>query len=80
MHLGGGFAGQRLNKLYRAAVPAEELVPTLGPMIERYAKERTEGERFGDFVIRAGIVAETRAGREFHQDVELEREAGLPVA
>jgi len=80
LYLGGGFAGQRLNKLYRAAVPSEELVPTLGPLIERYAKERTEGERFGDFVIRAGIVAETKAGREFHQDVELEREAGRPVA
>lgn len=80
VYLGGGFAGQRLNKLYRAAVPSEELEPILAPLIERYAKEREEGERFGDFLIRAGVVAETRAGREFHQDVELEREAGLPVA
>ena len=40
----------------------------LRPILERYASERDEGERFGDFVIRAGYVAETRAGREFHDD------------
>jgi sulfite reductase (NADPH) hemoprotein beta-component len=80
IYLGGGFAGQRLNKLYRAAVPAAELVPVLVPLIERYAAERLDGERFGDFVIRAGVVAETREGREFHQDVALERQAGLPAS
>ena len=38
------------------------------PIFERYANERCDGERFSDFVIRAGYVAATRAGREFHDD------------
>ena len=30
-----------------------------------YAEQRTEGERFGDFVIRKGIVQEIKHGNEF---------------
>jgi sulfite reductase (NADPH) hemoprotein beta-component len=40
-------------------------------MLKRYAKEREDGERFGDFVIRAGYVRATTAGNQFHADVEL---------
>jgi len=38
-------------------------------MIESYAKEREDGERFGDFVIRKGIIKETTAGNNFHQNL-----------
>ena len=31
-----------------------------------YARERKVGERFGDFVIRAGYVAEVKEGRYFN--------------
>jgi sulfite reductase (NADPH) hemoprotein beta-component len=31
-----------------------------------YADSRKPAERFGDFVIRSGIVAETRNGPDFH--------------
>jgi len=31
-----------------------------------YAADRNDGERFGDFVIRAGFVAASGNGREFH--------------
>jgi sulfite reductase (NADPH) hemoprotein beta-component len=41
----------------------------LEPMLVRYAKERSPGERFGDFVIRAGYVSPTTAGNRFHADV-----------
>ena len=68
IYLGGGFTGDRLNKLYKASVKQEEILGIFRPIFERYARERTEGERFGDFVIRAGYVAETRFGREFHDD------------
>ncbi|MDA0812361.1 MAG: NADPH-dependent assimilatory sulfite reductase hemoprotein subunit [Verrucomicrobia bacterium] len=68
LYLGGGFYGQRLSKLYKVSVKAEEIVETLRPILLAYAQERTEGERFGDFVIRKGIVAETREGRDFHKD------------
>ncbi|KAF8141666.1 hypothetical protein EV363DRAFT_1443572 [Boletus edulis] len=63
MLLGGGYYGQRLNKIYREAVTEPEILAILGPMIKRYALERHEGERFGDFVIRAGYIAPTSEGK-----------------
>jgi len=56
LYLGADFAGQRLNKLYRDSVTHEQILDELRPIIQRYAKERNEGERFGDFTIRAGYV------------------------
>jgi len=66
LYLGGGFAGQRLNKLYREGIAEEEILATLTPMIQRFASERNSGERFGDFVIRAGYVKPTVQGKDFH--------------
>jgi sulfite reductase (NADPH) hemoprotein beta-component len=37
----------------------------------QYANERNEGERFGDFVIRAEFVTATPAGNRFHEKVKL---------
>ncbi|MCP5543063.1 MAG: NADPH-dependent assimilatory sulfite reductase hemoprotein subunit [Akkermansiaceae bacterium] len=72
LYLGGGFAGQRLSKLYRESVPATEIKATLAPIIARYAKERESGERFGDFCIRAGYVEATTQGRDFHLNIKPE--------
>ena len=69
VYLGGGFAGQRLSKLYRENFPGTEIKELLAPIISRYAKERTEGERFGDFCIRAGYVAATEQGKDFHKNI-----------
>lgn len=66
IYLGGGFAGDRLNRLYQQAVKAEEIKETLRPVIEHYARDREGGERFGDFVIRAGYVSAVAKGSEFH--------------
>jgi sulfite reductase (NADPH) hemoprotein beta-component len=52
MYLGGGYHGNRLNKLYRSSIKEDEILEILKPMIKRYAVERNEGEKFGDFVIR----------------------------
>jgi len=41
------------------------------PMIKRYAAERNDGERFGDFVIRAGYIKPTTEGKTFHEDVSV---------
>ena len=68
IYLGAGHAGQRLNKLWKADVTGGEIKDVLAPVIGAYAKERNEGEHFGDFVIRAGFVAETTEGRTFHED------------
>ena len=56
MYLGAAFNGSRLNTLYKPSVAADDIVTLVRPLFQRYAKERLTGERFGDFVIRAGIV------------------------
>ena len=66
LYLGGGFAGERLNKLYREGIGEEEIVGTLAPILHHYAGDRLPGEHFGDFVIRTGYVTATRQGRDFH--------------
>ncbi|KAI4934361.1 hypothetical protein J4E85_002217 [Alternaria conjuncta] len=68
MYLGGGYHGQRLNKLYRSSIKEEEILEILQPMIKQYAKERNEGEHFGDFVIRKGYINETTHGTNFHDN------------
>jgi len=66
LYLGAGFDGERLNKLYRKSITHEQIVDELRPIIQKYARERKEGERFGDFTIREGYVKATTAGRNFH--------------
>lgn len=66
MYLGAGFAGDRLNKMYRENIGEEEILATLKPIFFQYAKERQENEHFGDFVIRAGYVAPVTSGLNFH--------------
>jgi sulfite reductase (NADPH) hemoprotein beta-component len=70
LYLGAGFAGDRLNQLYRENITEDEILRTLAPIIERYAKERHEGERFGDFAVRAGYVDAVHDGRRFHRTAE----------
>lgn len=73
MYLGGGYHGQRLNKLFRQSIKEEEILDTLRPLFKRYAAERnTDGEvpeRFGDWVIRAGIIKATTDGMNFHEGI-----------
>jgi sulfite reductase (NADPH) hemoprotein beta-component len=69
VYLGGGHAGQRLNKLYKADVSGNEIKSLLSPIISQYAKEREQEEKFGDFVIRAGVVKETKQGNDFHKNI-----------
>lgn len=66
MYLGAGFAGDRLNKIYKENIDEAEILSTLTPIIHRYAKERSSGEHFGDFVIRAGYVRAVTSGTNFH--------------
>lgn len=68
MYLGGGYHGNRLNKLYRSSIKEEEILEIMKPLFKRYAIERNEGERFGDFVIRKEIIVKTTEGRDFHDN------------
>ena len=63
----GGVAG----RVHKASVLTAEIVPLLSPIIKRYATERTAGERFGDFVIRAGYVKPTFTAHDFHEQAKV---------
>ncbi len=66
LYLGAAFDGSRLGKLYADDVSAAEIRSTLDPLFGAYARGRNPGERFGDFLIRAGHVARTVNGPDFH--------------
>jgi sulfite reductase (NADPH) hemoprotein beta-component len=66
LYLGGGFHGERLGTLHLENVGEDKIVATLDQVFARFAGEREAGEHFGDFCIRAGIVAPTGAGITFH--------------
>ncbi|WP_372807774.1 NADPH-dependent assimilatory sulfite reductase hemoprotein subunit, partial [Pontiella sp.] len=68
--LGGDGKGTRLNKLYRENIGEEEILETLEPLIETYAKERNKREGFGDFLVRTGVVPAVYDGRDFHKNPE----------
>jgi sulfite reductase (NADPH) hemoprotein beta-component len=66
LYLGGGFHGQRLNKMYLENVGESAILEALDETLGHYARDREPGERFGDFAIRAGYVAEVKEGRFFN--------------
>lgn len=68
MYLGGGYHGQRLNKLYRSSIKEDEILAIMKPLLKRYAIEREESERFGDFCIRVALINRTTEGKTFHDD------------
>jgi sulfite reductase (NADPH) hemoprotein beta-component len=68
LYLGAAFDGTRLSKLYAEDLDHAGIVATLDPVFAAYTKERRPDERFGEFTIRAGFVARTGNGRDFHAD------------
>jgi sulfite reductase (NADPH) hemoprotein beta-component len=68
LYLGASASGERLNALYRETIGEDEILATLEPLLFRYAAERRVKERFGDFVVRVGIVRAMCAGRDFQRD------------
>jgi len=67
LHLGGNRVGTRVPKLYRENVSPDVILEELDTLIGRWVAERNEGEGFGDFVIRAGVVAEVKVSKtDFH--------------
>ncbi len=49
LYLGAAYNGTRLNRLVSPSITIEDAVTLLEPVIKRYAKERNDGEQFGDF-------------------------------
>ncbi|MHB1271278.1 MAG: assimilatory sulfite reductase (NADPH) hemoprotein subunit [Rhodanobacter sp.] len=63
LRLGADFSGQRLNQVYCENVDEAAILEALDPLFARYAAERTQGEGFGDFLLRAGILVPVPARR-----------------
>lgn len=57
LHLGGNREGTRIPKMYQENISEDEIFSELDTLIGRWAKERESGEAFGDYVVRAGIIA-----------------------
>ena len=58
LHLGGNRAGTRIPKMYKENITDAQILEEIDHLVERWANERNEGECFGDFTIRAGIIEE----------------------
>jgi sulfite reductase (NADPH) hemoprotein beta-component len=72
LYLGASHTAMRMNKLYKRDVGDEAIVAALTPLFEAFALDRHPGEKFGDFVVRTGIVAQTVTGLDFHENLSPE--------
>ncbi len=66
LFLGAGFAGDRIGHPYLDNANEAEILDSLSPLFARFAKERSAGERFGDYLVRAGVVPSIAHGSEIH--------------
>ncbi|WP_198650282.1 assimilatory sulfite reductase (NADPH) hemoprotein subunit [Oceanimonas marisflavi] len=57
LHLGGNREGTRIPRMYRENITDRQILEEIDALVGRWAAERDAGEGFGDFVIRAGIIA-----------------------
>ena len=73
LYLGAAFDGSRLSKLYAENLDHGAIIANLDPIFAAYKSERRDGERFGDYVIRADFIAATVNGTDFHKDTGARR-------
>ena len=67
LYLGGTHNGDRIPRLYQENISDAEILTHLDELIERWLKERSDNERFGDFVVRVGIIAPVvDSAKDFH--------------
>ncbi|GAB5379991.1 MAG: assimilatory sulfite reductase (NADPH) hemoprotein subunit [Aliiglaciecola sp.] len=57
LHLGGDREGTRIPKMYKENISEQEILDHLDQLIGRWSKEAEKDEGFGDFLIRAKVVA-----------------------
>jgi sulfite reductase (NADPH) hemoprotein beta-component len=66
-HIGGNREGTRIPRMYKENISEQEILAELDVLIGQWAKERNDGEAFGDYVIRAGIIAPViDSAKDFH--------------
>lgn len=56
LHLGGNRTGTRIPRMYRENISSAVILSVLDELIGRWSQERADGEDFGDYLIRAGVV------------------------
>lgn len=56
VHLGGNRNGTRVPKMYRENITVPQIIDEIDLLVGRWANEREDGEDFGDFTVRAGII------------------------
>jgi sulfite reductase (NADPH) hemoprotein beta-component len=66
LFLGAGFAGGRLGASYLDNANEKEILDALNPLFASFAQRRHEGEHFGDFLVRTGVVREVTEGKRIH--------------
>jgi sulfite reductase (NADPH) hemoprotein beta-component len=52
LYFGGNESSTRLNRIYKEILKIDELETELRPILQRFVRERTNGERFGDWSAR----------------------------
>ncbi|MCO7253454.1 assimilatory sulfite reductase (NADPH) hemoprotein subunit [Dickeya oryzae] len=56
LHIGGNREGTCIPRMYRENITEKEILTEIDQLVARWASERENGEGFGDFAIRAGII------------------------
>ncbi|NKI75095.1 assimilatory sulfite reductase (NADPH) hemoprotein subunit [Dickeya sp. CFBP 2040] len=56
LHIGGNREGTRIPRMYRENITEKEILAEIDQLVARWASERENGEGFGDFAIRVGII------------------------
>ncbi|MCS7009682.1 MAG: hypothetical protein NZL93_07070, partial [Chthoniobacterales bacterium] len=70
VYMGGSIHGDRLAGLLEKTVNFEQIVETIRPYLERFAKERKDGESFSEFYRRTWEVGESPSSEQFHVELE----------
>lgn len=67
MHLGGNISGTRIPKMYKENLGEQDILNEIDSLSARWSAERNQGEAFGDFTIRVGIIKEVKISvRDFY--------------
>ncbi len=56
LYVGGSHQGIRLNTIYKEMLKEEQILEEIGNLLKKYAQNRKDNERFGDWAVREGIV------------------------
>jgi len=66
LYLGGDHLGYRANRIYKEGLDENQIIEALSPLFADYANDRKKNERFGNFLVRTGVVKENKYGPDFH--------------